>query len=293
VRRPLIALLLTLMAHALAVAAIVLVGWLSPRPPRVEKRPIALRPLSARQWDRNRGRRPEERVTGQVVDVAPGNLQRPKETKYLAETDNTVAKQTRAREQTNKYRVAAPKTQAAPSPVSLASRFDALDALEGAKPRPGPLLVEPTLEPSDTPAETGGAAPNDALEDVAEGDGTYLNTREWKFASFMNRVKQAVSAKWDPNGRLKEKEPQRQLMAPRTTVLVITLRADGTLADAYVMKPCGIDSLDREAVAAFERAAPFANVPAALVDDGYVRFQFGFTLTPQSGFMPVMSPQRL
>jgi TonB family protein len=201
-----------------------------------------------------------------------------------------VAKQTRAKEQTNKWRTAAPKTQPAPSPVSLASRFEVPNELDGAKPKPGPLLTEPTLEPSDTPAEVGGAAPNDALEDVEKGEGTYLNTREWKFASFMNRVKQAVSAKWDPNGRLKDKEPQRQLLAPRNTVLAVALRPDGSIADIFVMKPCGIDSLDREAVAAFERAAPFPNVPEALIDNGYVRFQFGFTLTPQSGFMPTMSP---
>ncbi|MBL8950429.1 MAG: TonB family protein [Myxococcaceae bacterium] len=286
------------MWHALAVGFIVALSYLpsEPRPPRVEKRPIALRPMNARQWEKNRGRRPEERPTGQVVDVAPGNLQRPKESKYLAETDNTVEKQTRAKEMTNKWRKAAPKTVAAPSPVSLASRFEHLDRDDGAKTRPGPLLTPtPTPDvPSDAPTEaTGGAAPNDALDEET-GEGTYLNTREWKFASFMNRVKQAVSAKWDPNGRLKEKEPQRQLLAPRTTVLFVALRPDGYIADVFVARSCGIDQLDREAVAAFERAAPFPNVPEALIENGYVRFQFGFTLTPNDrGFMPVMSPQRM
>ncbi len=291
-RRPVIALVLSLSVHALAVAAIVALR--TERPPRVEKQPIALRPMNARQWEKNRGRRPDERLTGQVVDVAPGNYVRPKESKYLAETDNSVPKQTRAKEQTNRYRKAAPKTQAAPSAVSLASRFEQLDSLDGAKPKPGPLLApQPSLEPSDTPAEVGGAAPNDALEDVDKGDGTYLNTREFKFAAFMNRVKQAVSAKWDPNGRLKDKEPRRQLYAPRTTVLGVALLPDGRIADIFVMKPCGIDALDSEAVAAFERAAPFPNVPEGLIDRGYVRFQFGFTLTPGSDFMPVMSPQRM
>ena len=91
-RRPFLALVFSLASHALAVAGIVALSYLpkEPRPAKVEKRPIALRPMNARQWEKNRGRRPEERVTGQVVDVAPGNQQRPKETKYLAETDNTV-----------------------------------------------------------------------------------------------------------------------------------------------------------------------------------------------------------
>ena len=95
--------------------------------------------------------------------------------------------------------------------------------------------------------------------------------------------------------RLKKKEPNRQLYAPRTTVLAVTLRPDGSLADVFVIRNCGIDSLDQEAVAAFERAAPFVNPPEGLVENGYIRFQFGFTLTlSENGFMPpVMSGQRL
>jgi hypothetical protein len=33
-----------------------------------------------------------------------------------------------------------------------------------------------------------GAAHNDHLVDADEGDASMLNTREWKFASFFNRV---------------------------------------------------------------------------------------------------------
>lgn len=297
-RRTLLAFVLSIIAHPLAVGAMLGISWLTrtERPPRVEQRPVSLRSISTAQWQKNRGAppRPEPMPKGQVVDVAPGNNVRPVESKYLAETNNAVKKQTRAREQTNQYRRAAPKNEAAPSAVSLASRLEALNQLEGAKPRLGSLLEpQPQVEPSDTPAATGGAAPNDDLHDVEAGEGTYLNTREWKFAAFMNRVKQAVSAKWDPNGRLKQKEPTRQLYAPRTTVLAVALRPDGTLADVYVAKPCGIDSLDQEAVAAFERAAPFPNPPEALVENGYIRFQFGFTLTMENGFMPVMNPGRL
>jgi len=41
-----------------------------------------------------------------------------------------------------------------------------------------------------------GAAPNDHLSDVDEGTGTFLNTKEWKYASFFNRVKQSVGMHW-------------------------------------------------------------------------------------------------
>ena len=52
-----------------------------------------------------------------------------------------------------------------------------------------------------------GAAPNDHLQDVEEGEGTFLNTREWKYASFFNRVKQSVGMHWDPNAQLRRRDP--------------------------------------------------------------------------------------
>ena len=60
-----------------------------------------------------------------------------------------------------------------------------------------------------------GAAPNDHL-DVDQGEGTFLNTREWKYATFFNRVKQAVGRNWDPNEPLRQRDPTgRDLRRPR------------------------------------------------------------------------------
>jgi TonB family protein len=63
------------------------------------------------------------------------------------------------------------------------------------------------------------------------------------------------------------------------TVLAITLRPDGSLADSFVQKSSGFDELDQEAMKAFEKAQPFSNPPAALVENGAIRFTFGFTVT--------------
>jgi TonB family protein len=126
-----------------------------------------------------------------------------------------------------------------------------------------------------------GAAANDHLQDVEEGDGTYLNTREWKYASFFNRVKQSVGQQWNPNAQLRLRDPSLQIYGGRDrhTLLQITLTVDGRLKDAWVEKSSGLDFLDLEAVQAFERAQPFPNPPAGLVAaDQTVRFQFGFYL---------------
>jgi TonB family protein len=316
VRRTIVAFILSLIVHPLAFGALLLLSKLTAteRPPRVQSRPVALRTISQREWDAARGRRNEPLPRGQVVDVAPGNRVRPKETKYLAEDDNKVEKQTKAKDQRSKYSVAAAKTtenpEALPSlkgrtsvaePVNLTSQLEAMTEA-GRRPKLGPLLSaamtaadehagetpsigdEARGAATDVPA-TGGAAPNDDLREQT-GDGTYLNTKEFKFAAFMNRVKQAVSAKWDPNGRVKAKDPGGKYQTDRYTVLVVTLRADGSIAEVYVERSCGLDWLDMEAMGAFERAAPFPNVPPGILQNGYVRFQFGFTLTYTNGFMP-------
>jgi TonB family protein len=126
-----------------------------------------------------------------------------------------------------------------------------------------------------------GAAPNDHLKDVDEGDGTYLSTREWKYASFFNRVKQSVSQEWSPTDQLRLRDPTGQIYGGRDryTILTVTLDGTGRMKDAFVDKSSGLDFLDLEAVKAFERAQPFPNPPPAiLANDQTVRFQFGFYL---------------
>jgi TonB family protein len=286
---------------------------------RAPSRPVSLRPLSAAQWTSNRGRAgrslpvPERPAPlhpkGQVVDVAPGNNRTPVESKYLAETNNRIERETRAREQTNVWSRATPKTQANPTaapaakgqpapPAQSAPPPSFLPSLLGRRPlpvfdephspggteasakseEPSPIGTANGTERSGGDATEGGGAPNDDLSNLPAGDGTFLNTREWRYASFFNRVKQAVSARWDPNGRLRSRNRDVG-SGDRMTLVHVSLRPDGSLAEAYVAKSSGVDELDQEAIRSFEKAQPFANPPAALVENGRIRFSFGFTVT--------------
>lgn len=140
----------------------------------------------------------------------------------------------------------------------------------------------PNLLPSATVLDKiAGAAPNDYLKDTDEGEGTYLNTRQWKYASFFNRVKQSISQHWVPGDQLRLRDPTGQIYGGRDryTVLTITLDQNGRLKDTFVEKSSGLDFLDLEAMKAFERAQPFPNPPPGLLAaDATVRFQFGFML---------------
>lgn len=126
-----------------------------------------------------------------------------------------------------------------------------------------------------------GAAANDALKDVDEGEGTFLNTREWKYAAFFNRVKQSVGQNWNPQAQLRLRDPTMQIYGARDrqTTVAVTLSPEGRLVDAYIESSCGVDFLDLEAIKAFERAQPFPNPPPGLLAaDHTVRFQFGFLI---------------
>nr|WP_217279177.1 energy transducer TonB [Corallococcus exiguus] len=131
-----------------------------------------------------------------------------------------------------------------------------------------------------------GAAPNDMLRDQEDGDGTFLNTREWKYASFFNRVKQSVGMHWNPNEQLRMRDPTGNIYSgrDRQTLLTITLDERGAVKDIQVEKSSGLDFLDMEAVASFKRAQPFPNPPSGLLSqDATVRFQFGFFLEMGGG----------
>jgi hypothetical protein len=86
-----------------------------------------------------------------------------------------------------------------------------------------------TLTPSATVLDriVAGAPANDLtpLDDVELGNGTYLNTREWKYSSFFNRIKQYVGMHWDPNTVVRTRDPTGEifLYKDRYTVVAVTL----------------------------------------------------------------------
>lgn len=376
-RRTLAAFAVAVLLHVLLVALVLVFDsvrwpWEENRPPPQQ---VELRPLSQDQWARNRGAlapesgqqprpppaekkpepKPEQRAQGQVVAVAPGNEKPPPpDAKYLAEKNNRVEKEKKARVQTPFYRNAMPQQTAEQQRAELGHDAAAQAQLSGnggsgqddrplrSQVKPGAMEIPKTqaqeriaLKAPETlgpgaqvanrsesaevhgnsdklrispglPGETGeeasegrrgqvgsqnlmpsaaaldkiiGAAPNDHLDNVEEGDGTFLNTREWKFATFFNRVKQAVGTHWDPNTPLRQRDPTHNIYGGRDryTLLSITLDAQGGLRDVHVEKSSGVDFLDEAAIAAFQKSQPFPNPPPGLLEkDNSIHFQFGF-----------------
>lgn len=124
-----------------------------------------------------------------------------------------------------------------------------------------------------------GAPANEHLPDLEEGEGTFLNSREFKYASFMNRLKRGVSHHWNPLPEYRRRDPTGNIYGhmTRITVVQVVLEADGRLKDLQVTRSSGLDFLDYEAMGAIKRAEPFLNPPKGMINEqGEISFPFAF-----------------
>jgi len=127
-----------------------------------------------------------------------------------------------------------------------------------------------------------GVVTGDAFLGVPEeGDRTLVNTRSFKYWDFFERVKERVRSQWNPGPLYAARDPDGRLYGrrDRLTILAIALDASGHVLRTEVKRESGLSFLDDEAVRAFQKAGPFPNPPAGLVDDqGRIVFTFGFLL---------------
>ncbi len=138
----------------------------------------------------------------------------------------------------------------------------------------------PNLKPSKEMLERAiGGGSVDHLDDVANGEETALNAKQFIHASFFNRMKRQVRQSWDPGSVWQRRDPSGQVYGFKTriTEVRVSLTTKGELAKIVVTSPSGVAALDDEAVRAFRAAAPFVNPPKVLAaDDGLITFGFSF-----------------
>ena len=138
-------------------------------------------------------------------------------------------------------------------------------------------------------SDLAGAPANDALQDLEEAEGTFLNSRQFKYASFFNRLKRGVSQHWHPMNEYRRRDPSGNVYGfqRRVTVLSVILSRDGSLKEVRIQESSGLPFLDSEAVNAFHRAQPFPNPPGGLRDSdtGLISFPFGFHVDFSRGGM--------
>ncbi len=163
-----------------------------------------------------------------------------------------------------------------PGKASDANQADSGD--QGKQDSTVAMFKQPSLDKLDM---VSGAPANDHVDDVAEGEETLLNSKEFKYATFFNRVKRGVSQYWSPRvgEEYMRRDPYGNIygVKDRKTLLEIALDPEGKLVDVDVVRSSGVKFFDDVAVQSFRDASPFPNPPKGLVEgDGKIHFQFGF-----------------
>jgi TonB family protein len=133
----------------------------------------------------------------------------------------------------------------------------------------------------------GGPMP-DHLPNVEEGEETLLNSRSFRYAGYLNRVKETVGRIWttDVQDVAQRRDPTGQTYSykDRRTVVEFTLDRKGDICDVKLQSSSGVEFLDRVAVEAFRKAERFPNPPPGLVgEQGIVTLPFAFTLLAATG----------
>lgn len=213
-----------------------------------------------------------ETLKKQLVRITP-----PKEDKapikadYLAEFDNRVSKQTQAKNKS-------------PIPNSLQKPIT---------PKSPPILKGPGIKRDllptwqDLEQTQPQTAFNDHIEKVETDAQTQLNTFEWKYAAYFNRIKDSIALIWSPLSQMKRYDPAGALIGNqlRLTILEITIDPLGHVIHNRVKQSSGVFYLDEEAVRAFNDVGFFPHPPKALfaAQQKSHSFDFGFAVSSQKG----------
>lgn len=118
-----------------------------------------------------------------------------------------------------------------------------------------------------------GSAPQDYVKGFHESDRTLLNTKEFLFYGYYQRIRQRLDSAWVPilKARLEHYyNTGRHLaseMEHRTKVLVV-MNNEGSIVRVELVSESGTRDLDEAAIDAFNQAGPFPNPPKGIVNAG-------------------------
>jgi TonB family protein len=234
----------------------------------------------------------------QIVETENrGVKEKPVDTNFLSKQDNSVLKQTVARE-TNKFNRAGvgrkdgAKTRAQSQGKQKSIRKKKSFSLSDLRVEKAREILEIDRAPSAASAQglktgdknsKGLSASNDFVEEIPLGDFTQLNTIEYKYYGFYHRIKQKLEQFWGLS--IKEKVSKiykagRRLPAGvnHMTSLIIKINRQGKITNVSVKGSSGFKELDEAAVESFNKAGPFPNPPSGMVKNGSATIEWGFVV---------------
>lgn len=205
-------------------------------------------------------------------------------TRFLGEHTQVVKVQTQAREHGNFHEGTSPnkqkrlaKTNLPKKSLSLKDfRFHGGDVPVVAK------VADRTFQETAQIAGTI-ARNNDYLPDVPLGDITQLNTVEYKYFGFYDRIRKQLEQYWENS--LKNQEMQLikdRRHIPRDqnliTSLIVAIDREGRILQIQIERTSGVQEFDRAAIDSFYKAGPFPNPPTGMIEDGHALLKWGFVV---------------
>jgi len=154
----------------------------------------------------------------------------------------------------------------------------------GQNGRPG-AAPDLSVSPEALERIAGGPNMDGYREGLPEGDATWLNAREFKYATFMNRMRSDIAKQWYPMVRdaTKARDPDGSIYfsRERTVVLSLMLDTSGNVKDIAVKQSSNVEFFDRIAVNSVRNAQPFPNPPSGMFHgEEQVPIPFSFTMFP-------------
>lgn len=240
----------------------------------------------------------ENKLRKQIVQSEPGRLTKtPSKDAFLGEKNQEVDRETVSRDHTTVLGQTA--SSAKPSRkrernADAEARERLAGELSGPRPlaRLGlpilPLAREKALGPESQGLQpewaTPGVRPQDYVPGLKESERTALNTREFVYYGYYQRIRERLDRAWIPI--LREKliryySGGRKLASEMdyTTKVMVVLNGSGEIVRLQILGESGTRDLDDAAIRAFNLAGPFPNPPVGIADlNGEIQIPWEFIL---------------
>lgn len=230
------------------------------------------------------------------TDEKQANEKVNEQAKYLSAKNNSVEKETisqlgdKFKNAQNEVKKTAKTAKAAQKskPTLFGEKFNAYDALAKKAGDNGQFAKQ--QQDHSRNQQNGNnlgiaSTSTDKLEQVEQSLKTQLNTKEYRYYGYYQRIKTQLNQFWQPEVKQKVSRlmTQGRTIASdsnnKVTKLIIVLNDAGTLVKVQVIGESGVRDLDEAAVEAFRQAAPFPNPPKGMVEtDGTIKIRWDFVV---------------
>lgn len=214
------------------------------------------------------------------------------ENAFLGKQNQRVDRQTVSRTQMTQT-AQGKQLQAKAQPIDKATPQEKSRMGKGALSHLG-LAILPQVKPGDDANKENpnpprwqrheGAVAQDYVKGIQEADTTALNTKEYIFWGYFQRIRERLDIAWNRRlrtqlSKLWKKGRTLASEADHTTRLLVTLDPAGTITRVQVLEDSGTFDLDQAAIRAFNDAGPFPNPPQGIVDaKGQIQIRWDFVL---------------